>query len=162
MKKDKTYMNSFIFNVSLILLGSCAITQFCADCLYDYVSFTDIDSIFNVLIKNLKIFNIFYKYHIFQYIFFGIFILSLIFLLCRPTDRRKPIYSSDIQDPKEMKLLNVYLYFLYEGNEINEELSLIQQINDITFGIKNLIFDEENEKGEKIKNNFYDKKKLLI
>ena len=106
MKKDKTYMNSFIFNVSLILLGSCAITQFCADCLYDYVSFTDIDSLFNVLIKNLKIFNIFYKYHIFQYIFFGIFILSLILLLCRPTDRRKPIYSSDIQDPKEMKLLN--------------------------------------------------------
>ena len=31
---------------------------------------------------------------------------------------------------KEMKLLNVNLYFLYEGNEINEELSLIQQINE--------------------------------
>ena len=107
MKKDKTYMNSFIFNVSLILLGSCAITQFCADCLYDYVSFTDIDSMFNVMIKHLIFFKIFYKYHIFQYIFFGVFVLSFIYLICRPTDRRKPMYSSHKRriDPKEMKLL---------------------------------------------------------
>ena len=107
MKKDKTYMNSFIFNVSLILLGSCAITQFCTDCLYDYVSFTDIDSMFNVMIKNLKFFYIFYKYHIFQYIFFGVFVLSFVYLIIRPTDRRKPIYSKhkNRMDPKEMRLL---------------------------------------------------------
>ena len=107
MKKDKTYMNSFILNVSLILLGSCAITQFCTDCLYDYVSFTDIDSMFNVMIKNLKFFYIFYKYHIFQYIFFGVFVLSFVYLIIRPTDRRKPIYSKhkNRMDPKEMRLL---------------------------------------------------------
>lgn len=105
MKKDKTYMNSFIFNVSLILLGSCAITQFCADCLYDYVSFTDIDSLFNVMIKHLKFFSIFYEYHIFQYIFFGIFLISLIFLICRPTHRSKPKHNKNI-DSKEMQLLN--------------------------------------------------------
>jgi len=107
MKKDKTFMNSFIFNVSLILLGSCAITQFCTDCLYDYVSFTDIDSMFNVMIKNLKFFYIFYKYHIFQYIFFGVFVLSFVYLIIRPTDRRKPIYSKhkNRMDPKEMRLL---------------------------------------------------------
>ena len=109
MKKDKTYMNSFIFNVSLILLGSTSITQFCADCLYDYVSFTDIDSMFNVLIKHLKFFSFFYEYHIFQYIFFGIFVLSFIYLLCRPTDRKYSEYNhlrhKNIMDPKEMKLL---------------------------------------------------------
>ena len=106
MKKDKTYMNSFIFNVSLILLGSCSITQFCSDCLYDYVSFTDIDSLFNVMIKHLKFFSIFYEYHIFQYIYFGVFILSFIFLICRPTHRAKPTYSNRDIDSKEMKLLN--------------------------------------------------------
>ena len=105
MKKDKTYMNSFIFNVSLILLGSCAITQFCTDALYDYVSFTDVDSLFNVMIKYLKFFSIFYKYHIFQYIFFGIFLISFLYLICRPVDRAKPTYSKNI-DSKEMKLLN--------------------------------------------------------
>ena len=107
MKKNKTYMNSFIFNVSLVLLGSCAITQFCADCLYDYVSFTDIDSMFNVMIKHLKFFRLFYVYHIFQYIFFGVFVLSLVYLLIRPHDRSKPMYPryKKIIDPKEMKLL---------------------------------------------------------
>ena len=106
MKKDKTYMNSFIFNVSLILLGSCAITQFCSDSLYDYVSFTDIDSLFNVMIKHLKFFSIFYEYHIFQYIYFGIFILSFIVLICRPTDRAQSLYTNKDIDSKQMKLLN--------------------------------------------------------
>ena len=106
MKKDKTYMNSFIFNVSLILLGSCAITQFCTDSLYDYVSFTDIDSLFNVMIKHLKFFSIFYEYHIFQYIYFGIFILSFIVLICRPTDRVQSLYTNKDIDSKQMKLLN--------------------------------------------------------
>ena len=106
MKKDKTYMNSFIFNVSLILLGSCAITQFCTDTLYDYVSFTDIDSLFNVMVKNLIFFNIFYQYHIFQYIFFGVFVLSLIVLIARPADRREPSYAKHKVDSKEMQLLN--------------------------------------------------------
>ena len=86
MKKDGTYMNSFIFNVTLILLASCSITQFCADCLEDYVAFTDISIIFNIQIKYLKFFKYFYKYHIFQYILFAIFVISLIYLLLRPSD----------------------------------------------------------------------------
>ena len=88
------------------MLGSCAITQFCTDALYDYVSFTDIDSLFNVMIKNLKFFSIFYKYHIFQYIFFGIFIISFLYLIFRPADRAKPSYTSHIIESKKMKLLN--------------------------------------------------------
>ena len=106
MKKDKTYMNSFVFNVALILLGSCAVTQFCADCLSDYVAFTDIDSMFNALIKNLIFFKYFYDYHIFQYIFFGIFVLSFIVLICRPADRVTPEDFKKGYDSKEMKLLN--------------------------------------------------------
>lgn len=85
-EKDGTYMNSFIFNVTLILLASCSITQFCADCLEDYVAFTDISIIFNIQIKYLKFFKYFYKYHIFQYILFAIFVISLIYLLLRPSD----------------------------------------------------------------------------
>ena len=86
MKKDGTYMNSFIFNTTLILLASCSITQFCADCLEDYVVFTDINIIFNVQIRYLKFFKFFYKYHIFQYILFVVFLISLIYLLLRPSD----------------------------------------------------------------------------
>lgn len=89
MEKGKTYMNSFLFNISLILLGSMAITQFVSDCLSDYVAFTDVDALFNSIIKNLKFFKFFYRYHIFQYILFVVFFLSLIYLICKPVD--KPI-----------------------------------------------------------------------
>jgi LMBR1 domain-containing protein 1 len=111
MKKDETYMNAFLFNVSLILLASISVTQFCADCLRDYVAFTDIDLLFNIQIKYLKFFIIFYKYHIFQYVWFGIFILSCIYLLCRPRDRMQPIIDggriSDEKRRQEMSnLLN--------------------------------------------------------
>ena len=91
MKKDGTYMNSFIFNTTLILLASCSITQFCADCLEDYVAFTDINIIFNVQIRYLKFFKFFYKYHIFQYILFAVFVISLIYLILRPTDSIKNV-----------------------------------------------------------------------
>jgi hypothetical protein len=43
MEKGKTYMDSLLFNISLILLGSMAITQFVSDCLSDYIAFTDMD-----------------------------------------------------------------------------------------------------------------------
>ena len=86
MKKNATYMNTFMFNVTLILLASCSITQFCSDCLEDYVAFTDINMIFNVQIRYLRFFRFFYKYHLFQYIMFGIFLISLIYLILRPSD----------------------------------------------------------------------------
>ena len=87
MEKGKTYMNSFLFNISLILLGSMAITQFVSDCLSDYVAFTDIDTLFNSLIKNLKFFKYFYRYYVFQYILFVIFVVSLIYLIYKPIDQ---------------------------------------------------------------------------
>ena len=59
MKKDGTYMSSFLFNVTLILLGSISITQFCSYSLPDYIAFTDIAIIFNVQIKYMKFFSFF-------------------------------------------------------------------------------------------------------
>ena len=102
MEKGKTFMNSFLFNISLVLLGSMAITQFVSDCLSDYVAFTDVDTLFNTLIKNLKFFKYFYKYHVFQYIFFAIFVLSLIYMiyqLCKTKESIKE--KSAITEAKE-------------------------------------------------------------
>ena len=106
MKKDETYMNSFLFNVSLILLGSISITQFCANSFPDYVTFTDIDMIFNVQIKYLDFFVWFYKYHVFEYILFGIFVISLIYLLLRPRDQvtAEMIYDKKKVADEEIKL----------------------------------------------------------
>ena len=86
MKKDETYMNSFLFNVSLILISSVSVTQFCSNAFSDYVTFTDIDLIFGVQIKYLRFFVFFYKNFIFEYAFIIIFALSLIYLLIRHND----------------------------------------------------------------------------
>jgi LMBR1 domain-containing protein 1 len=100
MKKGKTYMNSFLFNISLVLLGSMAITQFVSDCLSDYIAFTDIDTLFNTLIKNLKFFKYFYRYYIFQYIFFTIFILSFIYFICKPLEKPNQLNTKIINRNK--------------------------------------------------------------
>jgi LMBR1 domain-containing protein 1 len=63
-------MNSFLFNVSLMLLTSVSVTQFCSASFRDYVTMTDIDLIFSTQIRYLKFFNFFYKYHVFEYAIF--------------------------------------------------------------------------------------------
>lgn len=65
-------MNSFLFNVLLILLTSVSVTQFCAASFRDYATMTDIDLIFTTQIRYLKFFVYFYKYHIFEYALFVI------------------------------------------------------------------------------------------
>ena len=67
MKKNETFMNSFLFNTMLILLTSVSVTQFCAESFRDYTTMTDIDLIFSTQIKYLKFFSYFYKYKVFEY-----------------------------------------------------------------------------------------------
>ena len=98
MKKDETYMNSFLFNVSLILISSVSVTQFCSNAFSDYVTFTDIDLIFGVQIKYLRFFVFFYKNFIFEYAFIIIFALSFLYLLIRPND---PMTTEKMFEEKE-------------------------------------------------------------
>ncbi len=70
-------MNSFLFNVNLILLTSVSVTQFCSYAFADYVTLTDIDIIFSVQIKYMKFFVYFYKYHVFEYALFVNIIIIL-------------------------------------------------------------------------------------
>jgi LMBR1 domain-containing protein 1 len=67
MKKDETYMNSFLFNVMLILLASVSVTLFCAAAFSEYATYTDIELIFTVQIRYLVFFVYFYRYHVFEY-----------------------------------------------------------------------------------------------
>ena len=91
MKKNGTYMNSFLFNICLILFASCAITHFSSECFYDYVAFTDLDIIFYVIINHLPFFEFFYDNHIFQIILFIIFVISLIYFIIKPRDSIKAL-----------------------------------------------------------------------
>ncbi len=106
LRKNETYMNSFLFNVSLILLASVSVTQFCSASFRDYVTMTDIDLIFTTQIRYLRFFAYFFKYHIFEYILFGISILATIYLLFRPSDVNSVDKLYERRD-EEMKLKGV-------------------------------------------------------
>lgn len=86
MKKNETYMNSFLFNILLVLLASVSITQFCSAAFAEYTAMADVSLIFNVQIRYLVFFVYFYKYHVFEYTLLLVFLISTIYLLCRPSD----------------------------------------------------------------------------
>lgn len=65
MKKDKTYMNSILFNVMLVMLTSVSVIQFSIRAFGEYTSLTDADIIFNTQIKYLTFYRFFFNYNIF-------------------------------------------------------------------------------------------------
>jgi LMBR1 domain-containing protein 1 len=69
-RKDGTTINSFLFNINLILITSVSVTQFCAKAFREYTTMTDIDLIFGTQIRYLKFFFYFYNYNIFEYAIF--------------------------------------------------------------------------------------------
>ena len=97
-------MNSFLFNIMLILLCSVSVTQFCAAAFDEYTAMTDIALIFSVQIRYLVFFVYFYRYHVFEYAIFGIFWISLIYLLCRPHDINSVEKILMRRDDEEKKL----------------------------------------------------------
>jgi len=103
--KNETYMNSFLFNILVILLSSVSITQFCAYSFREYGSMTDIEIIFSYQIKYLMFFNWFYRYHVFEYILFGFAVLSFFYLICRRKDVNSLEYLYNKQESEEKKLI---------------------------------------------------------
>lgn len=98
-------MNSFLFNVLMILLTSVSVTQFCSYSFREYGSMTDLELIFSVQIKYLKFFEWFYRYHVFEYILFATINLSIIYLLCRRKDINTLEYLYNKQEEDERKKL---------------------------------------------------------
>ena len=86
MKKDKTYMNSILFNVMLVMLTSVSVIQFSIRAFGEYTSLTDADIIFNTQIKYLTFYRFFFNYNIFEYGMLIIALISFVYLICRPND----------------------------------------------------------------------------
>ena len=86
MKKDKTYMNSILFNVMLVMLTSVSVIQFSIRAFGEYTSLTDADIIFNTQIKYLTFYRFFFNYNIFEYGMLIIAVISFVYLICRPND----------------------------------------------------------------------------
>ena len=87
MKKNGTYMNSFLFNLGLILLCSLPVVQFSTQAFADYARFTDVNQIFGVQVKYLQFFEYFWTTNAFIYAILGMAGLSAIYLVLKPRDR---------------------------------------------------------------------------
>jgi len=86
MKVNGTYMNSFLFNLGLILLCSLPIVQFCTIAFSDYARFTNVNQIFGVQVKYLRFFSYFWTTNAFIYAILGMAVLSTGYLLLKPRD----------------------------------------------------------------------------
>ena len=109
MKKDKTYMNSILFNVMLVMITSVSVIQFSIRAFGEYTSLTEADIIFNTQIKYLSFYSFFFKNNIFEYGLIIISIISFIYLICRPNDTntvRKILYKKFENDKKEKEKSN--------------------------------------------------------
>lgn len=91
MKLHGTYMNSFMFNLGLVL--SCAIpaVQFCDEAFKDYGRLTAIRTMMGVQIHYLQGMSVMWEYNIFVYAIIGFAFLTTGVLIARPRDNASPV-----------------------------------------------------------------------
>ena len=88
MKIGATLMNSFLFNVWLLLLCAVACVQFCFASFQSYAQLTAIDMLLGVQVRNLIGLGWFFQNNFFFYCMFTVSSLTLVYLCAFPTDKR--------------------------------------------------------------------------
>lgn len=88
MKYGDTLMNTFLFNVILVLLYSIPCVQFCTQAFQDYARLTDVDLIFGTQVKYLKGFSMFFANNVFIYVLLGWSLVCLLYLIVYPRDAK--------------------------------------------------------------------------
>ncbi|KAG0503243.1 hypothetical protein HPP92_003315 [Vanilla planifolia] len=90
MKWGATLMNSFLFNVGLILLCSISVIQFCATAFGSYAQATAAQDIFGHTLQSLRGIKYLYKYNIFPYVFVVLAAITLLLYLLFGWRKKKP------------------------------------------------------------------------
>ncbi|VFQ84337.1 unnamed protein product [Cuscuta campestris] len=90
MKWGATLMNSFLFNVGLILLCSISVIQFCATAFAYYAQATAAQEIFGHTLQSLRGIKYLYKYNVFQIGFVVLAGVTFVYYLAFGWRRRKP------------------------------------------------------------------------
>ncbi|XP_042481970.1 LIMR family protein At5g01460 [Macadamia integrifolia] len=89
MKWGATLMNSFLFNVGLILLCSISVIQFCATAFGYYAQATAAQEIFGHTLQSLRGIKYLYKYNVFQIAFIVLAGLTFVYYAAFGWRRRK-------------------------------------------------------------------------
>nr|GLL36892.1 LIMR family protein At5g01460 [Ipomoea trifida] len=90
MKWGATLMNSFLFNVGLILLCSISVIQFCATAFAYYAQATAAQEIFGHTLQSLRGIKYLYKYNVFQIGFIILAGLTFVYYSLFGWRRKKP------------------------------------------------------------------------
>ncbi|CAA2979740.1 LIMR family At5g01460 [Olea europaea subsp. europaea] len=90
MKWGATLMNSFLFNVGLILLCSISVIQFCATAFAYYAQATAAQEIFGHTLQSLRGIKYLYKYNVFQIGFIVLAGLTFVYYSAFGWRRKKP------------------------------------------------------------------------
>lgn len=88
-------MNSFLFNVILMLIASVGVAQLCISSFPSYASNTEIYMIFGLQIRYLRFYSAFYQNNVFSIALIIWTFLTLIYLMI--TCNKKPAYMKDIE-----------------------------------------------------------------
>ncbi|KAK2980000.1 hypothetical protein RJ640_020026 [Escallonia rubra] len=90
MKWGATLMNSFLFNVGLILLSSISVIQFCSTAFAYYAQATAAQEIFSHTLQSLRGIKYLYKYNVFQIAFIVLAGLTFVYYAAFGWRRKKP------------------------------------------------------------------------
>ncbi|KAH9615738.1 hypothetical protein KSS87_007502 [Heliosperma pusillum] len=90
MKWGATLMNSFLFNVGLILLCSISVIQFCSSAFAYYAQATAAEEIFGHTLQSLRGIKYLYKYNVFQIGFIALALLTFVYYAAFGWRRKKP------------------------------------------------------------------------
>ena len=106
MEPGKTMMNSFLFNVGVILLCEIPVVQFCTDAFSIYARVTSVSMLFGTQIRYIQGFDVMYQYNIFLYIFFAFIAMTCLYMAVKkPKDSGKEIEKAIAE---ELELKGVY------------------------------------------------------
>jgi LMBR1 domain-containing protein 1 len=95
MREGETWLNSFLFNVILMLVASVGVVELCISSFPTYTRQTEIYAIVVLQLNYMKFYSLFYQNHVFPValvIWAGI---ALIYMLV--TCNKKPPYMQDIE-----------------------------------------------------------------
>lgn len=95
MKINGTYMNSFLFNLILILLCTFPVVEFSTSAFAGYARFSNIYHFFGVQIRYLIFFSIFYTNNIFVYMLLGFCFVATLYFIKTPRD--KPVEAEEVK-----------------------------------------------------------------
>lgn len=90
MKENETWMNSFLFNVIVLLIASVGVIQLCISSFPTYTRNTEIYMIVGVQLKYMRFYELFYKNNVFPIALVAWSIITLVYMLI--TCNKKPAY----------------------------------------------------------------------